>query len=198
MEYQTDKQQEVLDEAVRERYLLFYPKYERDLEIYHAKYTNNQKMSEIAEEFYVSESTVYRSIKRVENFLDREIQLIPLNKLHWTLPNEYLLRGEKHIAEEVLMRVCISLYQLTGETEVAPYYLRELNRRYPGMRNKKDEIVHNLRNAVLLNYDTGKRVKIFELVRLEKNTLKFTIAKEAEQIIDPAHMLLSYLQSLIK
>lgn len=188
MEDQKDKQQEILDEVVREQYLLLYPEYERDLEIYRAKYTKGQKMSEIAEEFYVSESTVYRSIKRVKSFLDREVQLIPLNKLHWTLPKGYFLRGEKYIAEEVLIRVCVSLYQRTGKTEVAPYYLRELNRLYPGMRNKKIRIVQDLHNAVLLNYDTKEHVRIFESVRLEKSTLYFTITKAAEQIIGPAHM----------
>lgn len=136
-------------------------------------------------------STVYRSINRVENFLQGEDDEIDLLKASITISNALITGNwsQRSLLGMKLYDCFIALHQLGYNCikggEVKCYM--------PGLRNKKqrDAVLEELNKlTVLTDEEEPKNIKIFEFVEYTDSSYFFEFTEEAYPYYYPLYRLL--------
>ena len=136
-------------------------------------------------------STIYRSIDRIEKFLQNEDDDINLLKASITISNAFITGRWSH-RSLLGMKLCncfIAVHQL-GKNRIKG---SEVKRYMPGLRNKKQRgaILEELSNLnVLTDEEEPKNIKIFEFVKYIDRNYFFELTEEAYPYCYPLYQLL--------
>ena len=151
-----------------------------DIIMYEMYYERNKSVIEIAGECGYSAEAVYRRINKVKSFIEENQYEFDVDSLMYYAPQHTILRGCESRIAFLITQMAIALYQKYNTNSIEQYYYRVLEEDTPSIKNRKRELENELLEGFWWNIETDEKIRIFESICLERNSIHFILNSEVE------------------
>lgn len=158
--------------------------WKEDILMYEMKKVKGKSVVAILHETGYSEATIYRRIKKVEEFLEEQPLYDDFSTLEYIQPRYVMLADYNKRIVRLITQVALSLKSQYDINFIDKYYYKVLLEDTPSIKNRKKELEEELRKICWENMCTNAKILIFRSIKIERNSIQFTLTEEMQEHIE--------------
>lgn len=173
----------ILTDEMKTRYIEYSPRTgEDDCIIYSMIVEEEKSKLDVSYELDVDLSTVYRALKRVNEFLNDESNWCEMVDMYYR-QSASMIRWSKTVEGYKLAGVCLATFCTFGKEVVNKRFIRQLENMHRGIKNKKKELRRELLETHWRDVRSLEIIKIFSDIKYDAEGLCFKLTQEARDIL---------------
>lgn len=162
--------------------------WKEDILMYEMKKVKDKSITVISHEVGYSQATIYRRIKKVQEFLENQQFYDDFSNLEYLQPNYVMLADYDKRIVRLITQVAISLKYKHNINFIDKYYYNTLLEDTPSIRNRKKELEEELKKVCWENMFTNEKMLIFSSIKIERNSIQFALTEEMQGHIELMHL----------
>lgn len=163
--------------------------WKEDILMYEMRKVKGKSVISILHEIQYSEAAIYRRIKKVEEFLTKQQFYNDFSTLEYLHPRGVILMGYDKRIICLITQVAIALKYQHNINYIDKYYYNVLLEDTPSIRNRKKELEEELKKVYWENVITNERTLIFNSIKIDRNSIQFTLTEEMNVQIAIMHFM---------